>query len=497
MRASFSLLKTTLSTVLILMLGILVLGACGPDVGGIELLDSGDIHERVKYVVNGQPYSGHPSAGKLTHSGSLCTATLIGKKTVVTAAHCVSPGYSHTFTVGGVAYQSAKAVRHPQYSSYGYSNDIAIIILQTAPTVQGAKIATSKPSVGTEITIVGYGKTSEYISNAGTKRMAKTTIAEVTATRVRIPGSTTMAGICNGDSGGPSYATLNGVEVQVGVHSTKSGTCGTGGHDTRVDAFADWITTTAAGDVNKPGSDGGGGGGDTNPPVDSEAPKVNITYPQAGATVNKNLTITTKISDNKAVTKVELFVDGKVVSSGSAQNFPVALQPGTRNLRVVASDAANNKGQASVTVIVPGATNPDPKPDPDPDPKPDPDPGTPDPQPQPDPKPTPTPGTFGATCQDPSECLSNMCADDQTLGAQYCTQGCGAAQACPTGSSCFTTGGQGICGLDTAPPDDNGLTGSELLGSCSVAQGADRASASWLGLVGLALLGLVLLRRRR
>jgi secreted trypsin-like serine protease len=491
MRASFPLLKTTLSTVL-----ILVLGACGPEgVGGIELLEDGDIHERVKYVVNGQPYSGHPSAGKLTHSGSLCTATLIGKKTVVTAAHCVSVGYSHTFTVGGQAYTSAKVVRHPQYSSYGYSNDIAIIILQTAPTVQGAKIATSKPPVGTEITIVGYGKTSEYISNAGIKRMAKTNIAEVTTTRVRIPGSTTKAGICNGDSGGPSYATLNGVEVQIGVHSTKSGTCGTGGHDTRVDAFAAWITTTAAGDVNKPGSGGGGGGGDTNPPVDAEAPKVNITYPQAGATVNKNLTITTKISDNKAVTKMELFVDGKVVSSGSAQNFPVALQPGTHNLRVVASDAASNKGQASVTVIVPGATNPNPKPDPPPDPKPDP--NKPDPQPQPDPTPTPTPGTFGATCQNPNECLSTMCADDQTLGAQYCTQGCGATLACPAGSTCFTTSGQGICGLDTAPPSENGLTDSELLGSCSVAQGTDRASASWLVLVGLALLGLVLFRRRR
>jgi secreted trypsin-like serine protease len=483
MRRYFPLLKTTLSTAL-----ILVLGACGPGgLNGIELLEDGDIHERVKYVVNGQPYSGHPSAGKLTHSGSLCTATLVGKKTVVTAAHCVSVGYSHTFTVGGTAYKSAKVVRHPQYSSYGYSNDIAVIILQDAPNVQGAKIATSKPPVGSEITIVGYGKTSEYKSDAGTKRMAKTNIAEVTSTKIRIPGSTTKAGICNGDSGGPSYATLNGVEVHVGVHSTKSGTCGTGGHDTRVDAFADWITTTTNGDVNKPGGGGGGGGGGTNPPADAEAPKVNITYPMAGATVNKNLTITTKISDNKAVTKVELFVDGKVVSSGSAQNFPVALQPGTHNLRVVASDAASNKGQASVTVVVPGGTTP---PDPKPDPKPD-------PQPQPDPKPTPTPGTFGATCQDPSECLSSMCADDQTLGAQYCTQSCGPTQACPGGSTCFATGAQGICGLDTAPPSDNGLADGELLGSCSVAQGTDRASASWLVLVGLALLGLVVFRRRR
>jgi len=457
---------------------VLVIG-CGEGPGP-ELLGI-----RRDAVVNGQAHSGHPSAGKLTTSNSLCTATLVGKKTVVTAAHCVNTYGSHTFTVGGTAYQATKAVRHPQYSSYSITNDIAIVILQTAPSVQPTPISTAAPSVGTEITIVGYGKTSEYQSDAGTKRMAKANIAEVTSTRIRIPQSTdsTMGNICNGDSGGPSYATLGGVEVVVGVHSTKSGACGSGGHDTRVDAFADWVAQASGGDVQKGGT---GPPPPPPPPADAQPPTVSITYPYAGAKVGTSLTVKTESTDNKGVTKLEMLVDGNVVgtSDGKTLDFPVTLQPGNRQLKVVAHDAAGNKGEAMVMVIVEtGATPEPPKPDPPPD------------NPPVDPDPAPAPGVFGSTCQTAADCQSGMCADDMTLGTRYCTQLCGPNLACPNGATCYQAEGDGdqVCGLDAnaPPPGENGMDGDALLGSCSVSGDPS------LGVLTALLLGLWLVLRRR
>lgn len=439
-------------------------------------------------VVNGQPHSGHPSCGKLTTGSSLCTATLVGKKTVVTAAHCVSPGWSHTFTVGGQAYKSASVHRHPKYNSYQLTYDIAVVMLQDAPSVQGAVINTTEPPVGTEITIVGYGKTGEWNSDAGVKRMAKSTIAELTPTRIRIPASNSSAAgnICNGDSGGPSYAMVNGQEVHVGVHSTKSGSCGSGGHDTRVDTFADWISQTTSGDVNKPGAPppGGGGGGTAPPPSDTQPPQVAITYPLAGAKVPPSISVTAKITDDKGVTKVELLVDGKVVSTnGGATSFPVVLQPGSRTLQVNAHDAAGNKGQATVSVTVEGTPPPN---------------NPPNNPPNTPPPPEPEPGLFGTTCQEGSDCQSGMCANDETLSSKYCTQLCGPDLPCPNEAICFDAvgGTQQVCGLGSGqtptPPGSGGnaLGEEALLGSCSV-NSSSPLSATWL----LILLALLPLRR--
>jgi hypothetical protein len=56
---------------------------------------------------------------------------------------------------------------------------------------------------------------------------------------------------CDGDSGGPAFATIGGVEVVVGVTSSGDAQCSQGGHDTRVDAYTSflspWLRATAEG----------------------------------------------------------------------------------------------------------------------------------------------------------------------------------------------------------------------------------------------------------
>jgi hypothetical protein len=65
-------------------------------------------------IVNGKPYTGHPSVGMVRdEGGGFCTGTLVGKRTVVSAAHCVFPELSYSFEVGGQSYPVVRARAHP------------------------------------------------------------------------------------------------------------------------------------------------------------------------------------------------------------------------------------------------------------------------------------------------------------------------------------------------------------------------------------------------
>jgi uncharacterized protein YkwD len=203
------------------------------------------------FITDGQPDFGHPTVGELSSGGAGCTATLVGKRTVLTAGHCV-PSQSAVFVLNGQSFPSAKVFRHPNYGGGNYS-DIAVVILQQAPPVAPSPIANFAPHVGQPITLVGYGKTGENASDYGTKRVGTNTISDLSGTTLSFQGATN---ICNGDSGGPTFVNVGTPpqEVVVGVHSTKSGFCGAGGNDMRVDAYYKWISQVAAGDVVSPGA---------------------------------------------------------------------------------------------------------------------------------------------------------------------------------------------------------------------------------------------------
>ncbi len=200
-------------------------------------------------IVGGKTHTGHPSVGLLQRkSGYMCTATLVGQKTVLTAAHCVDLSTTHYFIVDGDWHSVSWVKQHPSYDPDNHhTNDIAIVRLSSAIGVEPSAVSSLAPSVGQTVTLVGFGKTAEGAADSGTKRIATNTLAHVYATTLEVYGA--GGNICNGDSGGPSFATIGGQEVQVGVHSLKLGDCGYGGVDTRVDAYEDWIVQTAGGDV--------------------------------------------------------------------------------------------------------------------------------------------------------------------------------------------------------------------------------------------------------
>jgi hypothetical protein len=216
---------------------------------------------------------------------------------------------------------------------------------------------------------------------------------------------------------------------------------------------------------------------------------VAITAPTPGAIVTLNITVRATATDNVGVTQAQLFIDGQVAGSRPTAPFDFAatLAPGSRTLRVVASDAAGNKGEAMVVVNASGGgTSPPTAPDP-----------------TPAPGPAPAPGSFGATCAGPADCVTGLCAQDPADGGKYCTQSCdGWTVTCPGGATCFpSTGSDHVCGPPAdrpATPAAPGAPGANpgsatLLGSCAVAP----SGAGLPDMLPLVLLALLAVRRRR
>ena len=189
--------------------------------------------------------------------GSFCTATLIGPRTVLTAAHCINAS-SGKFNAKGNSYSWSKAKVHPNFNSKTLANDLALVTLNSTPSgITPSPINTSRVSRGLKITLVGHGWTTDGGGNAaGKKYVGNNTIGTVSQMWIEYTGA---SGLCNGDSGGPSFI---GNKV-AGVHSWRVGgeRCAQKkSGDTRVDIFAGWIKSQ--GDI---GAGSGGDGAPDNP----------------------------------------------------------------------------------------------------------------------------------------------------------------------------------------------------------------------------------------
>lgn len=447
------------------------LAACGPE--GFEVDLSGTSPgQRQRAITDGTLDPGHPSVGFLLAGGSttcadpalagaLCTATLVGQRTVVAAAHCILAGKLHIFCLkpGGSTYAIEKLIPHPQWDSTTLQNDVSVVILKQAPPVTPSIVSDQAPYKGLKITLVGFGITADGLKDAGTKRIATNVVSALETKRFAFAGTGSGTGsTCKGDSGGPAFATLGGQEVQIGVTSAGLTPCGTLAYDTRLDYFYSWVKTSAGGDLY----DGA---------TDADKPTVSITSPADQATVSKSVSVTATVNDNVGVVDVGLWVDGQLKANKTSPpyTFPATLADGQHTLKVVAKDQAGNAGEAQVTVKVGSNVSTDP------------------------PKSPPGAGAYGDSCDSSDACLSHMCAN----GA-FCTQACNPlANGCPSGADCLSAGQDVyVCG---PPLLDNGLDGEEqaLVGGCNLALGGSGAPSPLTLVVALGLLVLALRRRRR
>lgn len=226
------------------MCAIVSLAACG------QVDEQLAVHRQP--IINGTLALDDPQVFALGsgNSGMFCTATLIGERTLLTAAHCLDGS-------GGITASNQTDVKgwpgdaiavidrraHPKWTGQDLDWDVGLVLLGSPPAVQPKawnRAPLTMPQVA-EVRALGYGET--HLDGAGVRYQAPMRVTSLTSTRLYLGDDRDGgASTCFGDSGGPSMHTgLDGVERIVGVHSFANSAACNGGGDMRVDSIAEFI----------------------------------------------------------------------------------------------------------------------------------------------------------------------------------------------------------------------------------------------------------------
>ncbi|MDQ3367817.1 MAG: Ig-like domain-containing protein [Myxococcota bacterium] len=203
-------------------------------------------------------------------------------------------------------------------------------------------------------------------------------------------------------------------------------------------------------------------------------PTVRIKSPTNGKTVQPRFVTRIDATDDTAIDRVELWVDGAKLAETQQPPYvivaPDTIAEGAHTLEVKAFDVQGTSASATLDIVMgppctasKGCTGDDvcvmgvclagPN----------------------------APGGLGAICQGPTECISRQCLADRS-GAMHCVEACDLSPgSCPSDFAC----------VETTP--DAGVCWPSESGGCCGAGGSPSGPA----LLGLGVLALVIRRRRR
>jgi Trypsin len=183
-----------------------------------------------------------------------CSSTLIGERTLMTAAHCVSNGGSKSFTIGSTRY-TGSCTHHPSYRGNATADWALCYLSQAVAGVKFESIATSAEAScdrGDMFLWTGYG-----CQRWGGGIDGRFRVGQVAATNC--PSGTNYdtitrgsVALCSGDSGGGGYVLLaGGVRKVVGVNSRSNTTDTSYVSSVYTTSFRQWAETWGDGKSTK------------------------------------------------------------------------------------------------------------------------------------------------------------------------------------------------------------------------------------------------------
>jgi V8-like Glu-specific endopeptidase len=181
-------------------------------------------------------------------SGGLCSGTIIGPHTVLTAAHCTDPAVIGAgqeidiltgTTLNGPAFLASSSKFNLAWNPNNFPGCHDEGIVHTSSTLSPiCTIGSLNPAA--QVRLVGYGTNTHADTGEQTKRQV--TVSIVSSSINQFKDGTSNAGTCHGDSGGPAFQGSNVVGItSFGTDVSPTDVCEGGSTHCRADIDSGFI----------------------------------------------------------------------------------------------------------------------------------------------------------------------------------------------------------------------------------------------------------------